>query len=189
METFFEGYSEKTLRCKWAMCEQYDIMNFSFRVGVNTENPSEIGLFYLYNGNLWKRIKSYSWSSIESTGNNFVPFLIKKDITDFLVKKYSSSLSEEEDLIFSALKNLEIKNYNKPKKKEYELRKKENDIYKEKILSILKDRDSAITISDAQNYLNVTQQRATAILKSMELNGIIYKYRTITGMIYYTLKY
>lgn len=108
METFFEGYSEKILCCKWAMCEQYDIMNFSFRVGVNTENPSEIGLFYLYKENLWKRIKSYSWSLIESTGNDFVPFLIKKDITDFLIKKYSSSLSEEEDLMFSALKNLEI---------------------------------------------------------------------------------
>ena len=182
MKTFFEGYSEKILCCKWAMCEQYDIMNFSFRVGVNTENPSEIGLFYLYNGNLWKRIKSYSWSSIESTGNDFVPFLIKKDITDFLVRKYSSSLSEEEDLMFSALKNLEIKNCNKPKK-----RKKENDFYKEKILSILKNRDSAITISDAQEYLNVTQQRATAILKSMELNGMLYKNRTITGMIYFTL--
>lgn len=164
METFFEGYSEKTLRCKWVMCEQYDIMNFSFRVGVNTENPSEIGLFYLYNGNLWKRIKSYSWSSIDSTGNDFVPFLIKKDITDFLVKKHSKPVVDNKF-------------------------KKENDIYKEKILSILKNRDSAITISDAQSYLNITQQRATAILKSMELNGIIYKYRTITGMIYYTLKY
>ena len=62
-----------------------------------------------------------------------------------------------------------------------------NDIYKEKILSILKNRDSAITISDAQSYLNVTQQRATAILKSMELNGMVYKNRTITGMIFFTL--
>lgn len=183
MKTFFEGYSEDFLCCKWAMCEQYDIMNFSFRVGVNTENPSEIGLFYLYKKNLWKRIKSYSWSSIESTGNDFVPFLIKKDITDFLVKKCSSSLSEEEDLVLSVLKNLEIKN-NKSV-----VEKKENDFYKKEILSILKNRDSAITISDAQSYLNITQQKATAILKSMELNGIIYKYRTITGMIYYTLKY
>lgn len=163
METFFEGYSEKILCCKWAMCEQYDIMNFSFRIGVNTENPSEIGLFYLYNGNLWKRIKSYSWSSIESTGNDFVPFLIKKDITDFLVKKHSKPTVTTNKF------------------------KKENDIYKEKILSILKNRDSAITISDAQEYLSVTQQRATAILKSMELNGIVYKNRTITGMIYFTL--
>lgn len=111
MKTFFEGYSENFLCCKWAMCEQYNIMNFSFRVGVNIENPSEIGLFYLYKKNLWKRIKSYPWSSIESTGNDFVPFFIKKDITNFLVKKYSPSLSEE-DLILSALnsalKNLEI---------------------------------------------------------------------------------
>jgi len=165
METF-EGYSEKNLYCKWAICEQYNIMNFSFRVGVNIENLSEIGLFYLYRENLWKRIKSYSWSSIESTGNDFVPFLIKRDITDFLIKKHNEPV---------------IATTNK--------RKKENDIYKEKILSILKNRDSAITISDAQEYLSVTQQRATAILKSMELNGIIYKYRTITGMIYYTLKY
>lgn len=187
MKTFFEGYSEDFLCCKWAMCEQYDIMNFSFRVGVNIENPSEIGLFYLYKENLWKRIKSYSWSLIESTGNDLVPFLIKKDITDFLIKKYSSSLSEEEDLMFSALKNLEIKNYNKPKEKRCELRKKENDFYKKEILSILKNRDSAITISDAQKYLDVTQQRATAILKSMELNGMVYKNRTITGMIYFTL--
>ena len=162
METFFEGYSEKILCCKWAVCEQYDIMNFSFRVGVNTENPSEIGLFYLCKENRWRRIKSYSWSSIDSTGNDFVPFLIKKDITDFLVRKHSKPVVNNKF-------------------------KKENDIYKEKILSILKNRDSAITISDAQEYLNVTQQRATAILKNMELNGMVYKNRTITGMIYFTL--
>lgn len=164
MKTFFEGYSENFIYCKWALCEQYDIMDFSFRVGVNTKNPSEIGLFYLYKENLWKRINSYSWSSIESTGNDFVPFLIKKDITNFLIKKYNEPIVATNNKV-----------------------KKENDFYREEILSILKNRDSAITISDAQKYLNVTQQRAIAILKSMELNGMVYKNRTITGLIYFTL--
>lgn len=165
METTFFGYSKKTVYCKWKICKEYDIMNFSFRVGVNTENPNEIGLFYLHQANsfcYWKLINSYEWSFLESAENDFISFFIKKDITNFLIKKHSEPTVTTNKF------------------------KKENDIYKEKILSILKNRDSAITISDAQKYLSVTQQRASAILKSMELNGMIYKNRTVTGMIYYT---
>lgn len=165
MKTTFFGYSKKASYCKWEMCKQYDIMDFSFRVGVNTESPSEIGLFYLHHGSsfcYWKLVNSYEWSFLESTGNDFISFFVKKDITDFLIKKYSEPVVTNKHI-------------------------KENDAYTKEILSILRNRDSAVTISDAQKYLNVTRQKATVILKKMELNGMVYKNRTVTGMIYFTL--
>ena len=136
----------------WVTCEEYEIMGFIFRVGVNNQNPGEVGLF-VHRSDYWIKMNTYSWSTIEDTMNDFIPFLIKKDITNFLLKHFNLNTTRTDRRFLI-----------------------ENEILKEEIFEILKNSDSALSVSDIVGYLeDVTYQRVAALLIQMVNNDIIQK--------------
>lgn len=146
-------YNNSIFYLDWTTCEEYEIMGFIFRVGVNNSEPSKVGLF-VHKGSYWVEINSYSWSTVEDAINEFIPFFVKKDITDFLLKHFNLNTTREDRRFLV-----------------------ENELLKEEIFMLLK-ANNELTGQEIANYLNITVQRALALLLQMTNDGIIQKIKT-----------
>ena len=144
----------------WVTCEEYEIMGFIFRVGVNSKNPNEVGLF-VHKSAYWIKINLYSWSTIENTCNDFIPFFVKKDITDFLLRHFNLNTIRKDRKFLV-----------------------ENEILKEEILEILKYHDTPFTATEISQQLCITCQRASALLLQMANDNLIQRIKYEKKVVY-----
>ena len=146
-------YNNSIFYLDWITCEEYEIMGFIFRIGVRNSEPDKVGLF-VHKSSYWIEINSYSWSTVEDAINELIPYFVKKDITDFLLRHFNLNTTRKDRRFLV-----------------------ENELLKEEIFILFK-ANNELTIQEITNYLDITYQRASALLLQMKNDGIIQRIKT-----------